>query len=292
MQLNFLRKKVSFSTLLFFYSLTIVSVVIIMIVFQNNRTTSRVEATAGQAIFQGLTATISGNLIVGNTGVIQPAYGPLQLQYKSGLNSYTTGLFLQDTTGNIGIGTTLPSQRLDIQGGNLNTSGAILTSGTQRISNAGALSNVTGNVSLFTNDMGYVTSAVPAGAVMHFNLSSCPSGWTDKTSSWGGMYIVNLPSSGTLAATVGTALTNTENRPVGQHTHSINDPGHGHNIGYWTAYGGPASGGNSGNKFLGSGWYAYLINTSNSTTGITINNAGSVAGTNAPYVQLLVCQKN
>jgi hypothetical protein len=28
------------------------------------------------------------------------------------------------------------------------------------------------------------------------------------------------------------------------------------------------------------------------TTGITINNAGSVDGTNAPYIQLLPCKKN
>jgi hypothetical protein len=32
--------------------------------------------------------------------------------------------------------------------------------------------------------------------------------------------------------------------------------------------------------------------TSNVKTGIQISNAGTVDGTNAPYLQLLVCQKN
>ena len=59
---------------------------------------------------------------------------------------------------------------------------------------------------------------VPQGAVMSFNLSSCPSGWTEVTDAQG-KAIVGLPSGGTLAGTVGSPLTNLENRT---HTHEVN----------------------------------------------------------------------
>jgi hypothetical protein len=127
----------------------------------------------------------------------------------------------------------------------------------------------------------------PAGAVSFFNLAACPSGWTELTSGRG-RYLVGRPSNGTLAGTVGTALTNLENRPVGQHNHGITDPGHDHNTVL------PIGG--DENIFSG-----YDLAGQNSTrshasddsqTGITVNNAGAVAGTNAPYIQLLVCQKD
>ncbi len=111
-----------------------------------------------------------------------------------------------------------------------------------------------------------VGGSAPLGAVMSFNLASCPSGWTELTSARG-RYIVGLPSGGTLAGTTGTALSNLENRPVGQHTHGI---------------GATNSAGGGGESFLRS----YNDFTIQSYT------AGSVAGTNAPYIQLLVCQKN
>ncbi|TRZ64760.1 MAG: hypothetical protein D4Q79_00875 [Spirochaetia bacterium] len=130
---------------------------------------------------------------------------------------------------------------------------------------------------------------VPSGAVMHFNLAACPTGWTALAAAQG-RYLVGLPSAGTLAGTVGTALTNQENRATGQHSHGITDPGHTHPSGYGenNRIGGepqsdhwepnrPASGGTPSNSAV---------------TGITINATGTVAGTNAPYIQFLVCQKN
>ena len=250
-----------------------------------------VLATAGQATFQGLTATISGNLIVGNTGVIQPAYGPLQLQYKSGLNSYTTGLFLQDTTGNIGIGTTLPSQRLDIQGGNLNTSGAILTSGTQRISGAGALSNVTGNVSLFTNDMGYVTVSVPSGFVGFFNLTACPSGWT-ALSAAAGRVIVGRAANESIGSTIGTPLASLEDR-----THTHTGPSHTHTFSA-TSSTGPTFMGKERDdcNYYGCGQVPTDTHTHtvSGTTSASGTNATGTASTSQviPYIQYLVCLKN
>ncbi|KKU86694.1 MAG: hypothetical protein UY16_C0050G0002, partial [Candidatus Gottesmanbacteria bacterium GW2011_GWA2_47_9] len=61
-------------------------------------------------------ATMSGTLTIGNGQTIRPAFGPLSLAYKSGLNAWTTGLTLQDTTGNVGIGTTSPGEALEVNG--------------------------------------------------------------------------------------------------------------------------------------------------------------------------------
>ena len=75
------------------------------------------------------------------------------------------------------------------------------------------------------------------------------------------------------------------------HNHGITDAGHTHT---YNEHGGTTS------PFTETGtvWGNGSQNTGNSTTGITINNqtatnqnAGSVTGTNAPYVQLLACQK-
>ena len=122
---------------------------------------------------------------------------------------------------------------------------------------------------------------VPAGAVMFSNLAACPIGWTELTGARG-RYLVGLPGSGTLAGTAGTALADLENRAVGLHNHGITDPKHRHWV---NGTGGPQE-------------VDWLIGTAASgnwlvdTTGITINDEGTTAGTNAPYLQLLVCQKD
>jgi hypothetical protein len=182
-----------------------------------------------------------------------------------------------------------------------------------------------------------VQAEFPPGAVMFFNRENCPDGWTELTDSQGRV-VVGLPGGGALGATVGTALTDQENRPVGQHTHTVNDPGHyhevydpGHNhgavdlghthpindpehshqfrrltehatgiadgkddVGYtdnvWTE---PAA---TGISILAG--YANIAVDSNTTgisvvsntTGIAVEEEGAVAGTNAPYIQLLACR--
>jgi hypothetical protein len=77
--------------------------------------------TPGAATFTTITgnttASISGTLTIGNGALIQPAYGPLQLAYKSGANAWSTGMTLQDTTGNVGIATTSPQSKLHIANG-------------------------------------------------------------------------------------------------------------------------------------------------------------------------------
>ena len=136
-------------------------------------------------------------------------------------------------------------------------------------------------------------SGIPAGLVSFFNLTSCPTGWTELTTARG-MYIVGLPLSGTLAGSSGTALTNLESRPVGQHNHSASQGTHAHSI---LVAGSGALGtrwvvGNGG--YTNSGWDLGQgeLTSVVSSGPITIGNAGSVAGTNAPYIQLLACQKS
>ncbi|MBI4973058.1 hypothetical protein HZC27_00395 [Candidatus Roizmanbacteria bacterium] len=84
-------------------------------------------------------ASMSGNLTIGQTGVLRSQYGPLNLAYKSGLNAWTTGITLQDTTGNVGIGTTNPANKLDVSGGNIN----IGASASYRINNKEAVRDMT-----------------------------------------------------------------------------------------------------------------------------------------------------
>jgi hypothetical protein len=132
-------------------------------------------------------------------------------------------------------------------------------------------------------------AVAPSGAVMFFDLASCPAGWSQYNQALG-RYIVGTPSGGTVAATVGTALLNQENRATGKHTHGVNDPGHLHGVGYDTEQ--LANLGNTiGGTRLQGGTDSAIKNTATAFTGITIQDAGAIAGTNAPYVQLTVCRK-
>jgi hypothetical protein len=134
-------------------------------------------------------------------------------------------------------------------------------------------------------------ATAPAGAVMFFNLAACPTGWTELTTARG-RYIVGRPSAGTLGATVGTALTDLENRPTGRHSHPITDPGHTH----LTSVLNGTTANATGFAFLRATSTGFTLDwtSDSSTTGITVNNStgtSGVAGTNAPYLQLLTCQK-
>jgi hypothetical protein len=138
-------------------------------------------------------------------------------------------------------------------------------------------------------------ASVPPGAVLFFNLEACPAGWTEFLAAQG-RYLVGLPPHGTAGAAVGTALADREDRPVGQHSHGVNDPSHSH--GFFDLFlktqppqfglpGSIASGAN-----LRTDSASTEHSTSTATTGITINAAGAISGTNAPYVQLLACEKD
>src|SRR3954452_21643175 len=134
-----------------------------------------------------------------------------------------------------------------------------------------------------------VDATAPAGAVMYFDLASCPSGWSDFAAGRG-RYLVGMPVGGTPGAAVGTALSPQENRPTGQHTHAVIDPGHVHAVGFDTER--LANFGNTigGTSIFGSN--SGSENTELGFTGISIANAGTVSGTNAPYLELVACRKN
>lgn len=165
------------------------------------------------------------------------------------------------------------------------------------------------------------TAPVPANIVM-FVAGPCPTGWAHYAAA-DGRYIVGTPAAGTNELTVGTALAAGENRATGTHTHthteslsvsvtahshSVTDPSHAHGAeddwGSALTYQGNA-GVYAGKLGSGSG---YNHQTDNATTGVTLsdtdtnvsvtsagvtvgNGGSSVAGTNAPYIQLRACKK-
>ncbi|MBI4323129.1 MAG: hypothetical protein HY596_02505 [Candidatus Omnitrophica bacterium] len=181
--------------------------------------------------------------------------------------------------GNVGIGMTNPTAKLEV-------AGQVKITGGAPGSNKVLMSDASGLASWQTLE------TVPAGAVMSFALASCPAGWSLYGAAQG-RYIVGVPPGGAVGGIpLGTTpLSNLENRPVGQHAHGINDPGHAH--AYLDRYTIPMNAGKGTGAGLSNQYIDDLARTTSaSTTNITINNAGSFAGTNAPYVQLLVCRKD
>ena len=132
-------------------------------------------------------------------------------------------------------------------------------------------------------------AGIPAGAVGFFQLASCPSGWTEFAPARG-RYVVGVPEGGALGGTAGTGLANLENRAVGTHTHGITDPGHDH---FARLDAGVIDASSVGPNFDSTSSVQSEVGhrTDEATTGISVNAAGSVAGTNAPYVQLRACLK-
>lgn len=137
--------------------------------------------------------------------------------------------------------------------------------------------------------------ALPSGAVAFFEAASCPAGWTAYEGARG-RYLVGLNAGGTVGAPVGTALGNQESRAVGQHGHDVTDPGHGHEIrGSGAALRVPSTiisfGGRGSITTLPASPNTATTGIAPGPTGVTVNPAGTVAGTPAPYVQLLACRK-
>ncbi|MFK7985495.1 MAG: hypothetical protein AB8I08_05650 [Sandaracinaceae bacterium] len=75
------------------------------------------------------------------------------------------------------------------------------------------------NFAYLQNAITDVEATVPSGAVMYFNASTCPAGWTELEAARGRTVVGMNGSAGTLAGTVGTALADMENR---DHTHTTN----------------------------------------------------------------------
>lgn len=103
-----------------------------------------VNAATGNLTTLG-TASVSGNLTLGNGSALQSAYGPLTLNYKSGANTWATGLTIRDISGNVGVGTTSPIAKLDVNG-NLNLTGYATMSASLAVGNINAVAGP-GNIS-------------------------------------------------------------------------------------------------------------------------------------------------
>ncbi|MGE0788106.1 MAG: hypothetical protein AB7S26_20715 [Sandaracinaceae bacterium] len=78
-------------------------------------------------------------------------------------------------------------------------------------------SEMNANFTYLQNAITNVEGAVPSGAIMYFNASTCPAGWTEVTAARGRTIVGLAGSAGTVGGTVGVALTDRENRG---HTHT------------------------------------------------------------------------
>jgi hypothetical protein len=139
------------------------------------------------------------------------------------------------------------------------------------------------------------SASLPAGMVVFFNQSSCPSGFSEFTD-LRGRYPVGLPAGGSANTTVGTALSNVEDRPVGKHNHNLFVNPHAHSISVAEGVG-SADPANSVNRLMitDSANGQRTINSGDWTDFNTVadqfgNGQPMVAGTNAPYVQLIACR--
>ena len=141
------------------------------------------------------------------------------------------------------------------------------------------------------------------GVQLGIFTDACPTGWTEYTT-LRGRYPGGVPSGGTLEATTGTALSNTENRQTGQHTHVFSGTvpaAHTHDQAQSNAGAtqNPAAGsflaaavGGFNSRTTGPVQGGATYGTVGPTPAGTNATAGSVASTNAPYVQLLFCTKD
>lgn len=112
-------------------------------------------------------------------------------------------------------------------------------------------------------------SAFPKFSVVAFNEESCPEGWR-AFEPGRGRYIVGLTKGGDLGKIIGTELRDQENRSAGRHTHGFDDA---------------PLGGSVKDGLVGGGYQRRRTESYS-----TYPNEGP-EGTNAPYVQLLLCER-
>ncbi len=140
---------------------------------------------------------------------------------------------------------------------------------------------------------GPVGDPVPAGTVVAFDLAQCPSTWSLYTAAQG-RYVVGLANATArtnLERTVGRALSDGENRPAGNHIHTVNYINR-------TITGPTVPNGGLGNSRMSGSPRndVYLVRsvpiTRAAASFATQPSSNHIPGTNAPYIQLLYCIKN
>lgn len=248
------------------------------------------RAVEGTLELKADVASFSGTFTQAGNQPIRTAFGPLRLDYKSGPDTWTTGLLIREGDGNVTIGAGITSADF---------------ASTSKLRVLGIVESTTGGFK-FPDGTTQTTAAgaLPAGMVSFFNLSACPTGWTELTAARG-MTVVGLPAAGTLAGTVGSALTNLATRTI------TTVPAHTHAAGTLAAdSAGAHTHSTSSQNCCGSGSAAPRTNTdTNGSSGgsWSINSAGAhthtISGTSAstgsasvdvtmPYIQLLACEKS
>jgi len=146
-----------------------------------------------------------------------------------------------------------------------------------------------------------------AGIIALFD-GPCPSGWTEYTAAQGRV-IVGVPAGGTVGATVGTALTDREDRT---HTHTTPEHKHLQNLGspetftgmwsgglspkvYVGPWGTPADGQPIGLPYSSSDNWTYSLQkvlTGTQLGGGGLNTSTATTGQIIPYIQLRYCKLN
>jgi hypothetical protein len=127
--------------------------------------------------------------------------------------------------------------------------------------------------------------SLPSGMIALFN-AACPLGWSEVTA-LRGRVAVGVPLGGTLAGTVGTALTDLQD-PT--HTHTYTQvPNHVHVQSLPTGQTGAQNSGTRDTSTTGSG--ADALSTANPTGGVATGTTNATSAT-MPYVQLRYCSKD
>lgn len=235
-------------------------------------------------------ATIAGQLVVGSGGVsLTDAAGKVQAISSTYFASVDGSALTDLTAANLTAGGTFPQE------------------------DGSALTNLNGS-NIASGSVPSSYGGVPAGLIAFSANGTCPTGWTEYTSARG-RYIVGLVASGTSAGTVGTALTNEENRAgsaslglsltsgtlaVSKGTLSASTTLSGGKVYGSTSTNGAQIAASNGtgavNTLDSEGLTASTsVSGSPSLSGApsgSISGLSSVSGTTAPYIQLVACQKS